>query len=83
MIFVVVLIACVLFTLNLFTLVALRSVVQDQKANWEAFVFVTDRTLEKLFELEDKIDNALDCLLRTDVQLDALTNPEESGTNAQ
>jgi hypothetical protein len=79
MIFVVALIACVLFTLNM---LALRSVVHDQKANWEAFVFVTDRTLEKLFELEDKIDNALDCLLRTDVQLDALTNPDESGTNA-
>jgi hypothetical protein len=73
----------VLFTLllNLLTLAAVGRLVIEQRDRFDAFLGQAELGIRSYAELDDKIQNALSCLISVDAALD-IVKTSESGCRA-
>jgi hypothetical protein len=76
---VAILVVCVLNTLFSFlVLAALGRIVVESRDFHDEFLGAVKLFLHVASESDAKIQSALDCLLHTDAQFDALQNPDET-----
>jgi hypothetical protein len=67
--------------LTFLALAAAGRLVVDQRDKFDAFLGYAELGIRNYAELDEKVQNALDCLVTTDAKLDAV-NPEETRTHA-
>ena len=75
-----------LFTLSVIssalTLACTHRILFAQKKQTEQARFVLSYVVDVIGDLNDSVENAIDCLVATDAELDAVRNPNESGVHA-